>query len=52
MGSSCSVDKFKSKLDIHIMNITDFPCHPRFNNSLDGVDCLNGGHYMDDLAIN
>ena len=25
---------------------------PGFNNSLDGGDCLHGGHYADDLAAN
>ena len=50
--SSCSVDKFKSQLDKHLRNIVDFPCQSGFNNSLDSVDCLNGGHYADDLAAN
>ena len=45
--SSCSVDKFKSQLDKHLRNTVDLSCQPGFNNSLDGVDCLNGGHYMD-----
>ena len=44
MISSWSVDKFKSQLDKHLRNITDFPCQPGYN-SLDGGDCLNGGHY-------
>ena len=30
----------------------EFPCMPGFNNSLDGGDCLHGGHYVDDLAAN
>ena len=42
--SSCSVDKFKSQLDKHMRNIVDLPCQSGFNNSLDGGDCLNGGH--------
>ena len=42
--SSCSVDKFKSQLDKHLRNIVDLPCQSGFNNSLDGEDCLNGGH--------
>ena len=50
--SSCSVDKFKSQLDTHLRNIVDLPCQPGFNNSLDGGECLNGGHYTDDLAAN
>ena len=52
--SSCSIDKFKSQLDKHLTlrNIVDLPCQSRFNNSLDGGDCLNGGHYADDLAAN
>ena len=45
---SCSVDKFKS----HLRNISDLPCQPGYNNSLDGGDCLNGGHYVDALAAN
>ena len=28
----------------------DLPSQPGFHNSLDGGDCLHGGHYMDDLA--
>ena len=50
--SFCSVYKFKSQLDKHLMNIVDLPCQSGFNNSLDGGDCLNGGHYADDLAAN
>ena len=50
--SSCSIDKFKSQLDKHLRNIVDLPCQSGFNNSLDGGDCLNGGHYADDLAVN
>ena len=50
--SSCPVDKFKSQLDKHLRNIVDFPCQSVFNNSLDGGDCLNGGHYADDLVAN
>ena len=45
MISSCSVDKFKSQLDKHLRNISDLPCQPGYNNSLDGGDCLNGSHY-------
>ena len=30
----------------------DLPRWPGFNNSLDGGDCLHGGHYADDLAAN
>ena len=52
MISSCSVDKFKSQLDKHLRNISDLPCQPGYNNSLDGGDCLNGGHYVDALAAN
>ena len=50
--SSCSIDKFKSQLDKHMRNIVDLPCQSGFSNSLDGGDCLNGGHYADDLAAN
>ena len=50
--SSWSVDKFKSQLDRHLRNIVDLPCQPGFNNSLDGGDCLNEGHYADDLTAN
>ena len=50
--SSCSVDKFKSQLDKPLRNIVDLPCQSGFNNSLDGGDCLNGGHYADGLAAN
>ena len=50
--SSCSVDKFKSQLDKHLRYIVDLPCQPGFDNSLDSGDCLNGGHYTDDLAAN
>ena len=52
MLSSCSVVGFKSKLDSYLRNIVDLPCRPGFNNSLDGGDCLHGGHYADDLAAN
>ena len=38
MISSCSVDKFKSQLDKHLRNISDLPCQPGYNNSLDGRD--------------
>ena len=48
MLSSCSVVGFKSKLDSHLRNIVGLPCRPGFNNSLDGGDCLHGGHYADD----
>ena len=44
MLSSCSVDGFKSQLDNYLRSIADLPCHPRFNNSLDGGDCINRGH--------
>ena len=50
---SCSVVGFKSKLDSYLRNTVDLPCWPGFNsNSLDGGDCLHGGHYADDLAAN
>ena len=52
MLSSCSVVGLKSKLDSYLRNIVDVPCRPGFNNSLDGGDCLHGGHYADDLADN
>ena len=54
MLSSCSVVGFKSnsKLDSHLRNIVDLPCWPGINNSLDGVDCVHGGHDADDLAAN
>ena len=50
MLSSCSVNRFKSELNSYLRNIVDLPCQPGFNNSLDGGDCLHGGHYADDLA--
>ena len=50
--SSCSVDKFKSQINKHLRNIVDLPCQSGFNNSLDGGDCLNGGHNADDQAAN
>ena len=52
MLSSCSVIGFKSELDCYLRNIVDLPCQPGYNNSLDGGDCLHGGHYADDLAAN
>ena len=52
MLSSCSVIGFKSELDSYLRNIVDLPCQPGYNNSLDGGDCLHGGHYADDLAPN
>ena len=52
MLSSCYVVGFKSKLDTYLRNIVDLPCRPGFNNSLDGGDCLHGGHYADELAAN
>ena len=50
--SSCPVDNFKSQPDKHLRNIVDLPSQSGFNNSLDGGDCLNGGHYADDLVAN
>ena len=50
--SSCSVDTFKSQIDKHLRNITDLPCQPGYNNSLDGGDSLNGGNYVDALVAN
>ena len=50
--SSCSIDEFKSQLDKHLRSIVDLPCRSGFNNSLDAGDCLDGGHYADDLAAN
>ena len=52
MLSSCSVVGFKSQLDSYLKNIVDHPCRSGFNNSLDGGDCLHGGHYAADLADN
>ena len=52
MLSSCSVIGFKSELDFYLRNIVDLPCQPGYNNSLDGGDCLHGGHYADDLEAN
>ena len=50
MLSSCSVNRFKSEQhDSYLRNIVDLPCQPRFNNSLDGGDCLHGGHNADNL---
>ena len=50
MLSSCSVVRFKSQLASYLRNIVDLPCRPGFNNSLDGGDCLHGGHYRDDFC--
>ena len=47
MLSFCYVVRFKSKLDSYLRNIVDLPCRSGFNNSLDGEDCLHGGHYAD-----
>ena len=52
MLSSCSVVGYKSRLDFYLRNIVDLPYRPGFNNSLDGGDCLHGGHHKDDLAAN
>ena len=52
MLSSCSVVGFKSQLVSYLRNIVDFPCRPGINHSLDGVDCLHGGHYADAMAAN
>ena len=52
MLSSCSVVGFTSQLDSCLRNIVDLPCQPGYNNSLDGGDCLHGGHCADDLAAN
>ena len=52
MISSCSVDKFKSQLDKQLRNISDIPCQSGYNDSLDGGDRLNGGHYTNALAAN
>ena len=49
-NSSCSVVGSKSQLDSYLRNIVDLPCRPGINNSLDGGDCLHGGHYADSLA--
>ena len=52
MLSSCSVVGFKSQLDSYLSNIVDLPCHPGYNNSLDGRDCLHSCQYADDLVGN
>ena len=52
MLSSCCVVGLKSKLDSYLRNTVYLPCRPEFKNSLDGGDCLHGGHYADDLAAN
>ena len=53
MISSCSVYYiYKSQLDKLLRKIYDLHCHPGYNNSLDGGDCLNEGHYADALAAN
>ena len=49
MLSSCYGIRFKSELDSYLRNIGDLPCLPGFNNSLDGGDCLHGGHDADVL---
>ena len=50
--SSCSVVGFKSQLDSYLRNIVDLPFQTGFDNSLDGGECLHGGHYTDDIATN
>ena len=50
--SCCSLVGFKSQPDSYLRNIVDLPCQPGFNNSLDGGDCLHGGHYADDMEAN
>ena len=52
MLSPCSVVGLKSQIDSYLRNIADLPCRHGFNNSLDGGDCLHGGHYADDMASN
>ena len=52
MLSSCSVVGFESQLDSYLRNIVNLPCQSGFNNSMDGGDCLHGGHYPDDLPAN
>ena len=51
MMSSCSVIRFKAKLDSYLRNIVDLPCWSGFNNGLDVGDCLHGGNYADDIAV-
>ena len=56
-GRTCGVChkrgfKSHSQLDSYMRNIVDLPYQLGFNNSLDGGDCLHGGHYVDDLAAN
>ena len=48
----CLLVGFNSQLDSYPRNIVHLPCQPGFSNSLDGGDCLHGGHYADDLAAN
>lgn len=50
--TSCSVSSFKSQLDCYLTSIIDDPCHPGFNNSLDGGDCNTWRTLRDDLATN
>ena len=52
MLSSSSVVGIKSQLDSFLRNIVDLPCRLGFKNSLEGEDCLHGGHYADDIAAN
>ena len=49
MRSSCFVVGFRSQLDFYLRNTVDLPCRPGLNNSLDGGDCLHGGHYAQGL---
>ena len=51
MLSSCTWIHVTTLL-LYLRNIMDLPCQPGFNNSLDGGDCLHGGHYADDLIAN
>ena len=32
---------------ISLKDIAYLPCQPGYKNSVDGGDCLNGGHYVD-----
>ena len=40
-----SMEIFKSQLDDYVRSIADLPCQPGLNNSLNGEDCINGGHH-------
>ena len=51
---SCSIkfNSFKNKLDFFIKDITNHPCQPGYNNSMDTGDCYTWQSHCDGLAVN